>query len=105
VVKRNKQPVGGMSRRVRPWPAAHEPSFVLALVAGLIVTSPGVAHAYIGPGAGVTVLGALWAVIAAIVLALGGLLLWPIRVMMRRRKQPAAAKAAAANESDGAGGA
>jgi hypothetical protein len=97
-------PVKGGSRSVRMRPPLRGPSVVLALVVGLIAALPDVAHAYIGPGAGVTVLGALWAVIAAVVLALAGLLLWPIRVMMRRRKQPVAAKAAA-SESDGRGGA
>jgi type VI protein secretion system component VasK len=103
-VERN-MPVEGRSRRVRMRAALRWPSVVLALAVGLIVAAPDLAHAYIGPGAGVTVLGALWAVIVAVVLALAGLLLWPIRVMMRRRKQPAAVKAAAASEPDGAGGA
>ena len=42
---------------------------------------------YVGPGAGITFLGALWAVSAAVILALIGLLLWPIRVLLRRKKQ------------------
>ena len=45
------------------------------------------AHAYIGPGAGVTMLGALWGVILAIIFAVGGLLIWPIRALLRRRKR------------------
>lgn len=47
------------------------------------------AMAYVGPGAGITALGALWAVILAILFALGGLLAWPIRAMLRRGKHPA----------------
>lgn len=42
--------------------------------------------AYVGPGAGISFLGALWAVISAILLAIGGFLIWPIRAMLRRRK-------------------
>jgi type VI protein secretion system component VasK len=96
-----KMPV---DRKSRMRSAIRGPGFVLALLVGLIVAAPDPAHAYIGPGAGVTVLGALWAVIAAVVLALAGLLLWPIRMMMRRKKQPVPAKAAA-SDADGAGGA
>ena len=53
----------------------------------IILVSSESAHAYIGPGAGVTMLGALWGVILAIVFAVGGLLIWPIRALMHRRKQ------------------
>ena len=52
--------------------------FVLMLPAG--------AMAYVGPGAGITLLGALWAVIVAVVLMVGGLLAWPLRALLRRRK-------------------
>lgn len=58
----------------------------LVLVAWFV--SP--ALAYVGPGAGITMLGALWAVIAAIVLAFGAVLFWPIRVLLKKwRKKPA----------------
>lgn len=52
----------------------------------LILTIPTLSFAYVGPGAGITFLGALWAVITAIVLAVGGFLVWPIRAFIRRRK-------------------
>jgi membrane protein implicated in regulation of membrane protease activity len=58
-----------------------------ALAATALAASP--ASAYIGPGAGISMLGALWAVIAGIVLAIAGLLIWPIRALLRRRKGPA----------------
>lgn len=44
------------------------------------------AYAYVGPGAGITMLGALWAVILAVILAIGGILLWPIRAFLLRRR-------------------
>jgi len=44
------------------------------------------ALAYIGPGAGLSLLGALWGVIAAVVAALLFLLLWPLRRLMRRQR-------------------
>jgi uncharacterized membrane protein len=40
------------------------------------------AQAYIGPGAGLSALGALAAVAAALVVALFGLVLFPIRMLM-----------------------
>jgi hypothetical protein len=48
------------------------------------------AMAYIGPGAGVTVLGALWGVIVAIVLTIGAVVLWPFRILLRKRRKGAA---------------
>ena len=52
----------------------------------LLLAVPSLSFAYVGPGAGITFLGALWAVITAIVLAMGGFLVWPIRAFIRRRK-------------------
>jgi hypothetical protein len=54
--------------------------------------------AYVGPGAGITILGALWSVILAIALAVGAVLFWPIRVLIRRRRNRSAK---AANERAG----
>lgn len=53
----------------------------------LALTLSGPAMAYIGPGAGITMLGALWGVIVAVVLAIGAVLFWPIRALLRRKKQ------------------
>jgi hypothetical protein len=44
------------------------------------------AFAYIGPGAGITVLGALWGVVVAVVLAVAAVVLWPLRMLFRRRR-------------------
>ena len=52
----------------------------------IILSLPFALFAYVGPGAGISFLGALWAVISAILLAIGGFLIWPIRAMLRRRK-------------------
>ncbi len=52
----------------------------------LTITFPSQIFAYVGPGAGITFLGALWAVITAILLAIGGFLIWPIRALIKRRK-------------------
>lgn len=67
----------------------------LAVVA---LTATGPAFAYIGPGAGITMLGALWGVIVAIALAIGAVLLWPIRALLRRRRKPAPGAVPAAHD-------
>jgi hypothetical protein len=60
------------------------------LLASLLLTATTPALAYIGPGAGITMLGALWAVIVAVAVAIGAVLFWPIRLLIRRmRSKPA----------------
>ena len=87
----------------RPRPGGVSAS-ILALVTGLAVVGlPHAAAAYVGPGAGLTMLGALWAVIAAVVFALAGLVIWPVRAMRRRRRELASAKAGAASGDGDAG--
>jgi hypothetical protein len=46
------------------------------------------AQAYIGPGAGLNVLGSLWAVLVGIVLALFAILTWPLRLLWRKLRGP-----------------
>lgn len=77
-----------------------------SLAAGIAVLLAGAspAMAYVGPGAGITMLGALWAVLATVGLALAGLFIRPLRVMLRRRKQswqPARDEAAADHSHGG----
>lgn len=48
--------------------------------------APTLAMAYVGPGAGLSLLGALWALIAAVATALFFVIAWPIRKAMRRRR-------------------
>lgn len=43
------------------------------------------ALAYVGPGAGLTLLGALWGLIAAVVMSVGFIILWPFRRFLSRR--------------------
>jgi len=59
----------------------------LALITAILtLTLPTSAFAYIGPGAGLSLLGALWALIAAIGTALFFVVAWPVRKMLRRRR-------------------
>lgn len=53
---------------------------------------PGTAAAYMGPGAGLGMLGSLVAVIAAVALAALGLVLLPVRMILKRRRKAQAAK-------------
>jgi hypothetical protein len=62
--------------------------FAVFVASFSVLSTP--ALAYVGPGAGITMIGALWAVIAGIVLALAGIMIWPIRAYLRRRKQATA---------------
>ena len=64
----------------------------LLAVATLIFSST--AGAYVGPGAGISVLGSLLGILATIVVAIGAIVLWPLRKMMKRKKAKAAAEAA-----------
>lgn len=65
------------------------PKLTLAIgaLAVLVALWADPAAAYIGPGAGITMLGALWGVVVAVFLALGAVLFWPIRVLLRKRRK------------------
>jgi hypothetical protein len=67
---------------------------VIASISVMIATlMPTTALAYVGPGAGLSLLGALWALLAAFATVIAFILLWPIRRALRRRR--AAGNAAA----------
>ena len=51
----------------------------LRVVAALLLVSPGVALAYIGPGAGITAIGTAIALIGAILLAIVGFIWYPVK--------------------------
>ena len=71
-------------------------------VIALLLT--GTAAAYVGPGAGISVLGALWGLIIGVVMAIGVILFWPIRMMIRKIKANKGSKVTTtvttANETD-----
>jgi membrane protein implicated in regulation of membrane protease activity len=56
-------------------------------LAALLAAMP--AAAYVGPGAGLTLMAALWGLIVAIAVALSYVLIWPLR-RWRNRRQVAA---------------
>jgi len=81
-------------------------TFQRLLTATLILAlTPALALAYVGPGAGISMLGALWGLIVGVVMALGVILFWPIRMMIRKMKgNKANAEEAAAGAPDAAAG-
>ena len=68
---------------------------LVAIGASVAVLAASPAFAYVGPGAGLTLLGALWGLILAVVVSVGFILLWPIRRMMRRNRRAAGDQQAA----------
>ena len=61
---------------------------ILAILLTLLVTT---AHAYIGPGAGIPVIGSLIGIIVTVLVAIGAILFWPIRKLLKRGKNKAVA--------------
>lgn len=55
------------------------------------------AEAYIGPGAGVSLFGSLWAIVVGVVLSLAAVLIWPLRWALRRLRRRGAQKPAASD--------
>jgi membrane protein implicated in regulation of membrane protease activity len=74
---------------------ADKTTLVSADVSAAIIVAatllPDLAIAYVGPGAAVSALGALWGLIVGIVVALAVILFWPIRILIRKMKQKNAA--------------
>lgn len=58
------------------------PVIALSLAAGVVNS----AAAYVGPGAGLSLVGAVWGLLVAVLAAVAFVLLWPLRRMMRRRR-------------------
>lgn len=56
------------------------------ILAILLLLLASTAHAYIGPGAGIPVLGSLIGIVITIVVAIAAILFWPIRKMLKRGK-------------------
>ncbi len=68
---------------------------IICTVLGLIASQTAVA--YVGPGAGLSLLGALWGLLLAVGAALLFIVLWPLRRYLRRRAE---ARQAVAVDSD-----
>ncbi|MGH8160878.1 MAG: hypothetical protein ACRESR_01765 [Gammaproteobacteria bacterium] len=60
---------------------------LLAAVAFSLLAVTTASQAYVGPGAGISLLGALWALLAVVGSAILYIVLWPLRRMRKRHKQ------------------
>ena len=67
---------------------------LLTLLAFVFCLGPSSAYAYIGPGAGVTVIGAALSLVAGILLAIVGFVWYPIKRLLQRSKQRSQAQGA-----------
>ncbi|MFW6158359.1 MAG: hypothetical protein ACOC8E_03280 [Planctomycetota bacterium] len=56
---------------------------LLAAPEAALTATKDVLLAYVGPGAGITLLGTLLIVLGAVLLAVFGVLLWPLRALVR----------------------
>lgn len=59
------------------------------LIALAAVAVPGTAAAYMGPGAGLGMIGSLVAVIGAVLIALLGIIILPVRMILKKRRKAA----------------
>lgn len=69
--------------------------WMAGIVALALFLEPNVAQAYVGPGAGVTAIGAVLSLIGAAFLALVGFVWYPIRRLLRARKKASGSPGAA----------
>jgi hypothetical protein len=69
----------------------------LALAGAIVCAAPLAAAAYVGPGAGLSALGSLLALIAAVLVAIAGFIWYPVKRLLRRRNPPVAGAEAGAD--------
>ncbi|QIE43997.1 hypothetical protein G5B39_18525 (plasmid) [Rhodobacteraceae bacterium SC52] len=55
-------------------------------VVALAILAPSLAQAYIGPGAGISAIGAALALLAAVFFAIVGFVWYPVKRLLRKRK-------------------
>jgi hypothetical protein len=55
---------------------------------------PASAAAYVGPGAGISLIGSTIGLLVAVGMAIGFVIIWPLRSLFRRRGQPSKGLAA-----------
>jgi uncharacterized protein YraI len=72
------------------------------LTAAILIASTTAANAYIGPGSGLSAIGSLVSVVAAIFLALAGFVWYPLKRLFRRGKTGSTTSAGGAPPSSGA---
>ena len=71
---------------------------MLLLVMVLLISSN--VYAYIGPGAGIPIIGSLLGMVVTVVLVVSAVLFWPIRKLLKRRKSNSSDKSEHHSEAD-----
>jgi membrane protein implicated in regulation of membrane protease activity len=61
--------------------------FCLLIAAASTIGIAGEAAAYVGPGAGLSLIGAFWGLVVAVVAALSFIIIWPFRRMFRKARR------------------
>ena len=61
--------------------------FCLLIAAASTIGIIGEAAAYVGPGAGLSLIGAFWGLVVAVVAALSFIIIWPFRRMFRKGRR------------------
>jgi hypothetical protein len=54
----------------------------------MVALLPASAAAYVGPGAGISLIGATVGLLVALGMAVGFVIVWPVRALLRGRRQP-----------------
>lgn len=57
------------------------------IIIAMLIAPP--VSAYIGPGAGISVLGSLLGIIVTIVVAIGAIVMWPLRKLLKKKRAAA----------------
>jgi membrane protein implicated in regulation of membrane protease activity len=60
----------------------------------IVAMLPLPAAAYVGPGAGISLIGSTIGLLVALGMAIGFVVIWPLRALFRRRGQPSEASVA-----------
>lgn len=62
-------------------------TFISIILAAWLTQLPQLAHAYIGPGAGLSAIGTLVALVGAVLLAIVGFVWYPLKRLLRKNNQ------------------
>ncbi len=71
--------------------------YIAMLISVSILAVSGPAHAYIGPGAGISAIGSLLVLVGAVLLAIIGFVWYPLKRLMKKNRKPAAEHAPSEN--------
>jgi len=66
-------------------------SYVLPVLA--VYAIPATSYAYLGPGAGLSAIGSIIAIVFAVIVAIFGFVWYPLKRLMRKKKQQGAEEA------------